>query len=105
MTADERIALIKPKLDRAKKHFRDLESEFSAFLFDPRPYEIATKKDPNTGEIIYYIAGVRPIPVSINLLIGDVLQNCRTALDHFAHQLVLANNGTPTPQTAYPIFD
>ena len=27
MTADERIALIKPKLDRAKKHFRDLESE------------------------------------------------------------------------------
>lgn len=45
MTVDERLALIRAKVKRAKKHIRDLEREISAFL-DSNPYEIGTKPDP-----------------------------------------------------------
>lgn len=105
MTATERLTLINKKLDRAKKHFRDLVGEINLFLTEPRPYEVSTKTDPNTGEVIYYVSAVASIPSPINLIVGDVLHNCRATLDHFAYQLVLVNNGTPTKSTCFPIFD
>jgi hypothetical protein len=109
VTADDRLALIRVRLYRAEEHLRDLEAEISAFLDggNPNPCEIATKRDPNTRELLYYIISVRDVPQRIAILSGDVLQNCRTTLDYSACQLFFV--GSPGmdlgTQTSFPISE
>jgi hypothetical protein len=44
------------------------------------------------------------IPPQISAIAGDVIHNLRSVLDHMVWQLVLANNGTPTPGvTGFPV--
>lgn len=108
MTADNRLALIRVKVERAKQHYRDLEGEIRAFL-DSTPYEVSTKPDPQVAESIkYHIANVRETPHSILLIVGDILFNLRAALDHLAYQLAWVNgtrNEKILKTTSFPIFD
>jgi hypothetical protein len=92
MSADDRIALIRRKIERAEKHFLDLQEAIAAFLAAD-PYKVSTKKDPQTRKLIYYVSGVEPVPDSVSLIAGDVLHNLRSALDHLAQQLYLAGSG------------
>jgi hypothetical protein len=108
MTADERISLISVKVERAKKHIRDLEVETRDFL-DSYPYEVSIKPDPQVAEAIkYHIVSVRETPNPILAIVGDTLFNLRAALDHLAYQLALVN-GTRDRKilkaTSFPIFD
>lgn len=103
-TADERIALIRTKIERAKHHLADLTAAVKLFT-DSKPYRIGTKRDPQTRRLIYYVTHAAETPVGIALIAGDVLQCARSALDHLAYQLVLANGGTPTKRTSFPIVD
>jgi hypothetical protein len=97
---------VQVRVERAKQYLADLKSAIDLWLDgDPHPYEVATKIDPQTGELVYYISTVRDAPVDLRLTAGDVLHNCRVSLDHTAYQLVLANGQQPTAQTAFPIFD
>src|ERR1044072_3615218 len=89
MNADERIARICVKIERAKKHVDDLYTATTAYLND-RPYVISSKVNahPIHPHRIYYLAEVKPIPDSVRTLTGDILFNARAALDHLAYQLV-----------------
>jgi hypothetical protein len=86
-----------------------LEAEISAFLDggNPNPCEIATQRDPQTREMLYYIVSVRDVPKRIAILSGDVLQNCRTTLDYLANQLfIVGSPGMPLrTQTSFPIAE
>ncbi len=87
LTADERLALIRVKVERAKKHISDLEGELRAFL-DSEPYKVGTKPDAQIAESLkYYVIGVTDTPDTILLITGDILFNLRAALDHLAFQL------------------
>jgi len=105
---EERLALIRVKIERAKKHLNDLESEVRAFL-DSNPYGVGTKPDtqyPNTT--IYYLASIRETPSVILSITGDVLFNLRAALDHLAYQLALVNGTTHEKilrGTSFPISE
>ena len=89
MDADERLALIRLKIERAKKHINDLNDAARVFFdADPNPYVVTGKHDPNTRRWTYYMLSVQPIPVSIAAIAGDVLHNLRSALDHLAYSLV-----------------
>lgn len=108
MTADERLALIRVKIEWAKKHIRDLEVAIRTFL-DSNPYEVGTKPDPHVAESIkYHIISIRETPNTILLIAGDILFNLRAALDHLAYQLAWVN-GTRDSRilrgTYFPIFD
>jgi hypothetical protein len=92
MTADERFALIEHKIERAKKHIRDLDAAIAAFIAT-NPYRIATKRDPETRKPIYYVADVQPVPHEICIILGDAIHNLRAALDHLAQQLYLVGSG------------
>jgi DNA primase len=87
-TADERLAPILFKIDRAKKHIADLDADRKAFL-DTRPYAVGAKRDPQTRKPIYYVTKVDPTPIALAATIGDIIQNLRSALDHLAYQLFL----------------
>jgi hypothetical protein len=105
MTADERLALIRVKVERAQEHIRDLAVEVRSFLA-ANPFVIATKRDPETRQLIYYVASVRETPVRIAAILGDVIHNLRSALDHLAYQLVWIGTGkTPSSRTYFPIAD
>jgi hypothetical protein len=108
MTADERFALIRPKIERAKLHIRDLEIAIQAFR-DSNPYPVGTKRDPQTRQLIYYLLSVRETPFTIAAIVGDVIQNLRSALDHLAYQLFLVGPGgiagNSSKHVYFPIYD
>ena len=100
-----RLDLINEKIKRAKEHFRVLEGSIHAFRTGThKPYEIATKRDPKTRELVYYVTRADPVPYSISLIAGDVVHNLRSALDHLACHLVEANSENVTINTGFPIF-
>jgi hypothetical protein len=92
MTADERLALVWHKIERANKHIRDLDTAITGFLAT-NPYKVGTKRDPETRKPVYYVAEVQPVPPEIPLILGDAIQNLRAALDHLAQQLYLVGSG------------
>jgi hypothetical protein len=91
MTADERFALIWNKIERADKHINDLNAVIGTFLAS-NPYKVAGKKAPQTSQPIYYLAAIEPVPIEIPTIMGDAIQNLRTALDHLAQQLYLVGS-------------
>jgi hypothetical protein len=111
-TADERLASILLKTERAKKHLADLQVEISAFL-NANPYEVRGERNPQTGQPCYYLASVRDAPVSIAVVAGDAIQNLRSALDHLAWNMMeVGEPDLPVPLTekerrgiSFPITD
>lgn len=103
MTADERLTLIRVKIDRAKHHLRDLEVVRDGFI-KSNPYRIERETD-QTGYNVYRVFDIQTPPVEIGLIAGDVIHNLRSALDHLAYQLVYANGVIHSKQTAFPVWD
>ena len=106
MTADERLALIRLKIERADKHIDDLKGALSAF-FGSNPYKVMAKRDPQTRKMIYYLASIEPVPVDIALITGDIVHCLRDALDHLAQQLYLVGTGNANgfrDKTSFPIM-
>ncbi len=95
-TAAERLGLIWPKIERAKKHLLELDSKLNAFRA-ANPYKLATKHDPRTGNLIYYVASVDATPQLFSTVAGDAIQNLRTALDYLHQQLWMVGTNNDAP--------
>ena len=108
MTADERLVRVRVKVERAKQHIVDLNLRLKAFL-DSNPYKVGTYRNPETRQLIYFLTGVRNVPPQIGLVVGDVIQNLRSALDHLAFQLYMLGPGGQAggsgSRTHFPIAD
>jgi hypothetical protein len=92
MTSDERVALIRPKIERAKKHIFDVKARLDIF-FASNPYKVGTKRDPDTRRLSYYLISVQDVPPEVGLITGDAINNIRSALDHLAFQLYMVGPG------------
>jgi hypothetical protein len=107
-TADERLALIRAKVERAEKHINDLDVALRTFL-DSNPYLVARKPHPEGSDLmVYWLSSARPIPPLISIIAGDTLANLRGALDHLAFQLAWLNGARDKRilrDTCFPIFD
>lgn len=90
------------KIERAKKHLRDLEAAVAAFRATD-PYHIIKHIDPNTGERV----AVRKIkthpPAEWGLLIGDSVHNLRTALDYLICEAVTLNGNEVKTRHGFPL--
>lgn len=85
------------KLDRGEEHLKTLASEIDAFINrDPQPFGFSIPYlNPETGwHTVYGIVEDTP-PERLGVILGDVLHNIRSALDHLVWQLVLLNGGEP----------
>jgi hypothetical protein len=101
-----RTELVRCKVKRAKHHIEYFDGRVHQFFTGvPDPYPIIRQNDPETGDLIFKMGKCLPIPEDFPAIIGDILQNLRTSLDHLAWQLVLANGGMPTQQTGFPIAE
>ena len=106
-TAADRIRHVSLKIERAKVHAAALREVVRQF-FDTQPYKVATRHDPNTRKLVYFISEAQAAPDDLAILAGDTIQNLATALDHLAYQLVCRDRGDapPNPREIYfPIAD
>jgi hypothetical protein len=104
LSADDRIILIRVKIERAKTNLSNLESELIAY--GTRHFHAATShRDPQTGEVVVHGPQQwRKFPFDALAAAGDVIQNLRTALDYLAQQLVWAGSGEePSRLVQFPI--
>jgi hypothetical protein len=89
------------KVDRARKHADDLESEVRAF-WDTDPFEVEMVGNPFTGPGFFKVKRMAAIPANIALLAGDAAHNIRSALDHFAWAAVSPEHRST--QTYFPVW-
>jgi hypothetical protein len=92
------------KIERAKKHIRDLNSRINEFLAT-NPYRVVLDEDSEPGKKLYKLSRVDPVPPGIGLIAGDAIHNLRSALDHMFCQLVVANNKVISRTDMLPIAD
>ena len=87
-TADDRLTLIRIKIERANKHIAELED----FLLDSGVIEgnsIRRNTDAEPGEPLLHFGAFHIYDPCIPSLIGDAVHNLRSALDHLAFHLVM----------------
>jgi hypothetical protein len=93
---------VRQKLLRADEHHAELAAEVQAFVEGP-PYLITESFD---GDVHVMVAEVvQHPPMRLSVILGDLLYNLRSALDHLAWQFALATTERPDWRTAFPIYD
>ena len=78
------------KIERAKRHISELNSENYEFL-SRKPYKVITKDAPNAGQCSGIISVREKVTVHLPLIIGDAVHNLRSSLDLLACDLVRLN--------------
>jgi hypothetical protein len=87
---------VREKLDRAAHHL----NTFGVALADFEPLNrdiISRETDAQTGVRHYRVARQPTVPASLALIAGDVIHNLRSALDHLAFALCMADGQQLTP--------
>lgn len=93
---------VKLKIERAKHHLSNLDSELRAYR-SRQPYTVIREDNSKTGDHIFRFKANETIPVEIPLIIGDVVHNLRSAFDHLVCQCVIANRRQVRTRTRFPI--
>jgi hypothetical protein len=82
------------KIERAKKHIRDFDRE-RIFFLDADPYVVITKFNSEQN-VTESILGPLPVmPNELSLMVGDAIQNLRSALDYLVAALVRSIGNEP----------
>lgn len=95
------------KVDRAYKHILDFDELLLRFR-NSGPYKVFSQDDPTAGERTFYLRILKEMPSEFPALIGDTIQNLRSALDHLAWHLVKSSPVTPKVRDKdiyFPIFE
>lgn len=87
----EIFAAPKLKIERAKRHIRDLNNEIISFT-RKNPFKVVV--EGNAFQYDYVIRVKEEIPEDISCYIGDVIHNLRAALDLLACDLVRRAGGS-----------
>jgi hypothetical protein len=90
------------KLGRAGHHINELEQVCRTFI-ESHPYEAIRIQNLAAGkwEVRLHVNHELPVPI-LGLVIGDIVHNLRTALDHLICLLVEANQAPVTTNTMFP---
>src|SRR5215204_3286604 len=91
------------KIERANEHINSLRSDVQRFVTSS-PLKVRQSYDTNRGELVLPFAEVPELPPRLSILVGEVLYQVRSALDHMIWQLIVAEGHTPPPKSGFPIF-
>ena len=94
---------VRVKIARASEHLGELRRRLDDFA-QSKPYSVVVEIDPQSGDQLFKVDREPDRPPDLPV-IGDILYNLRSALDHLAWQLVLRAGGTPDRPTAFPIYN
>jgi len=97
---------VRLKLARANEHLDALKVEITRY-YNTNPAEFVADPgihtDINGEDYVFGRFKADPPPAHIAVVIGDVLQNSRSALDYLVWELVLANKEQPGKKNSFPI--
>lgn len=95
---------VRAKLDRAWEHIETLDAATAEF-FESKPYEVVGEFEPDVSEWVVSINPFTEPPPRVPVILGDVLHNLRSALDHLVCQLALLDTGETADcaKTQFPI--
>lgn len=92
----------KEKVEWAERQISDLEAGFGAFLnaghctWDSTP-------DPADGNLAIEASCLEPIPLELTLMLGEVINNLRAALDHATGELIGIDANTQDVKIIFPV--
>jgi hypothetical protein len=88
MTADDRIRLIRVKIERANKHIAELEDfVMQSGVLHGKSFRLDANAE--TGKPFLNIGSFNIYEPGLPAIIGDAVHNLRSALDHLAYHLVM----------------
>lgn len=87
MLADDRLRLIRIKIERANKHIEDLEDAILPFV-GPVIKTVRLDPDSDTGKPRLQVDSLQIYTSNIPAIAGDAAHNLMSALDHLAFHLV-----------------
>src|SRR5580704_15309143 len=90
------------KLERARLHIADLNSQKTSFL-EAKPYGVTPEYYTEKDMTVYFLDRFTPVPTSLPLIIGDAVHNLRSALDIAAWTAYRADNTDEGRHIYYPI--
>ncbi|HYS55602.1 MAG TPA: hypothetical protein VER58_17725 [Thermoanaerobaculia bacterium] len=94
----------KAKLTRAEETAGTLVAEVDAFVrANPNPYRVTGELRNGNREYVFTAFGELDIPIRFSVLVGEVMYQLRTALDHVLAALVVANGNVPSDRHQFPI--
>jgi hypothetical protein len=86
------------KINWAKQHLDNLEREIGAWFTGNSHHSFRVERDPENPPNERLTVSADDIPATpFSLIIGDVVQNLRSSLDHIAYSLALAHT-KPLPE-------
>lgn len=95
------------KLELADEQLDDLRAMLLAHMNRPDVVTGTVEYQPNDRSLVGNLR-IQSVPHRAQAVIGNVAHNLRSALDHVARQLVIANGGQPVDppgsRTQFPIF-
>ncbi len=91
------------KIARAWDHLDTLDVETTTFV-QSNPVTILSEYEPKTCKFTFRLAQPSRAPfIRWGVIVGDVLHEASSALDHVAWQLALKKRPNPRRQTAFPV--
>ncbi len=91
------------KLDRAAEHIESFATESERFLA-AKPFSITQRVNAEGTTRVYWFEPTTEPPARLSLLIGDCVNNMRSALDRFAYQLSVLADRQQRASVQFPIF-
>jgi hypothetical protein len=92
------------KMQRAQKHFEELQDTAKAFVRSD-PYAVVNEPDAKRNHYVARLKIERQPPPELSPIIGDIIHNARSSLDHLVWLLIKRVGNKPElgrPQ--FPIF-
>jgi hypothetical protein len=88
----------------AREHVDAFALAHNAY-FEPRPFDVRKVWDADRHRYEFVPMLHRSPPLRLGVILGDMVHNLRSALDHLVWQAVLRNGGRPNRSHQFPICD
>lgn len=94
------------KTDRATEQLRSLHEEMKVFRAAPNPYGYINTVDPVGGHYVFRLHPGWEANTAARwaVIIGEIVHDLRSALDHLAWHAVELSGGEPDDQHAFPLL-
>jgi hypothetical protein len=101
----DRLIGVRAKIERAEFQRAALDAECKAWTEQQRA-EVVHHYDSDTTWHRFVVKAIDPVPPPLvwSVVLGEIVHDLRSALDHTIWQLVLSNNCVPDKGNQFPIF-
>ena len=90
------------KIYHSNAHLKEFQTEVEAF-FKTNPGKVVQEPGGDPDQFVGTFQATSPIPGRLPIIIGDCLQNLRSALDYLVWELVLVAKNEPGRHNMFPI--